>query len=132
VVRDGDRRSRVFPFAVASVPVARHWARRVLSGWGLDTSDAELVLNEMITNAVTHGSGDVHADLTRLSNGVRLEVHDQGGAGPVVHRHAGHHQAGGRGIDLISRVATNWGWNKPAAGGTTVWALVPNTPLNRM
>ena len=34
----------------------------------------------------------MHADLTRVSDGVRLEVHDQGGPGPVVHRRAGHDQ----------------------------------------
>jgi anti-sigma regulatory factor (Ser/Thr protein kinase) len=122
---DRDRRFRVFPAAVASVSVARQWARRVLSGWGLGASDAELAFNEMVTNAIVHGSGDVHADLTRLNSGVRLEVHDQGGPGPVVHRHPRHDQSGGRGFEIISRVATNWGWSKPASGGTTVWALVP-------
>jgi serine/threonine-protein kinase RsbW len=131
VVGDSNRRSRVFPGAVGSVPAARHWARHVLSGWGLDAPDAELAFNEMIANAVVHGSGDVRAELSRLGSRVRLEVHDQGGAGPVVHRQVGHDQPGGRGLELISRIATNWGWNKPAGGGITVWALVPETPYRQ-
>jgi anti-sigma regulatory factor (Ser/Thr protein kinase) len=56
-----------------------------------------MAFNEMITNAVVHGSGDVHANLTRLSDGMRLEVHDQGEAGPVVHRHPGRDYLAGRG-----------------------------------
>ena len=131
MVSDSARRSRVFPTVVASVPVARHWARRVLSAWGLGASDAELAFSEMITNAVVHGSGDIQADLSRSSCGVRLEVHDDGGAGPVVLRHSDHDQPDGRGLDLISRVATYWGWNQPPAGGTTVWALVPKTPFDQ-
>jgi serine/threonine-protein kinase RsbW len=127
VVGDRDQRCRAFPPAVASVRVARQWARRVLSRWGLGASDAELAFNEMITNAVVHGSGDIHADLTRLSHGVRLEVHDQGG-GSVVRRRAGHDQLNGRGLEIISRVATTWGWTADG-GGTTVWALVPKTTL---
>jgi anti-sigma regulatory factor (Ser/Thr protein kinase) len=113
------------------VPVARQWARQVLSTWGISASDAEFVLNEMITNAVVHGSGDVQADLTHLGNGIRLEVHDHGRTGPVVHRHPSYDQPGGRGLDLISRVSTTWGWNQPAAGGTTVWAVVPSTPPDK-
>ena len=131
MVGDRDQRFRVFPAAVASVSVARHWAAPGVVRWGLGASDAELAFNEMITNAVVHGSGDVHADLTRLSDGVRLEVHDQGAAGPLVHRHPGHDQLGGRGLEIISRVATHWGWNNDA-GGTTVWALVPKTAFDKM
>ena len=127
---DSDRCSRVFPAAVASVSLARQWARRVLSDWSLGASDAELAFDEMITNAVVHGSGEVQADLTRISSGVRLEVHDQGAARPLVHRPADQSQPGGRGLELIGRVATNWGWNKPPAGGTTVWAHVPKTPFD--
>jgi anti-sigma regulatory factor (Ser/Thr protein kinase) len=128
-VGDSNRRSRVFPAAVASVSAARHWARQVLSGWDLDASDTELALSEMITNAVVHGSGGVQADLSRLSGCVRLEVHDQGRAGPIVHHHAAHDQQSGRGLELISRVATKWGWSKRVSGGTTVWALVPIAPF---
>jgi anti-sigma regulatory factor (Ser/Thr protein kinase) len=46
-------------------------------GRGMNDSDAEMALNEMVTNAVTHGSGDVHADITHLGSNVRLEVRDQ-------------------------------------------------------
>jgi anti-sigma regulatory factor (Ser/Thr protein kinase) len=129
--RRGRRRScsRIFPASTNTVPAARHWANRVLAGWGLAASDAELALNEMITNAVLHGAGDIQTVLTDLGAGVRLEVHDHGGRGPIVHQTAGHTQPGGRGLDIISHVSTTWGWNHPEAGGTTVWAEVPMMPV---
>jgi anti-sigma regulatory factor (Ser/Thr protein kinase) len=111
------------------VPAARHWANQVLATWGLAASDAELALNEMITNAVLHGAGDIQTVLTDLGAGVRLEVHDHGGRGPIVHQSVDHTQPGGRGLDIISHVSTTWGWNNPEAGGTTVWAVVPMWPL---
>jgi anti-sigma regulatory factor (Ser/Thr protein kinase) len=122
-------RSRIFPATTNTVPAARHWANQVLAGWGLSASDAELALNELVTNAVLHGAGDVQAVLTDLGFGVRLVVHDHGGRGPIVHQSARHSQPGGRGLDIISHVSTTWGWNQPEAGGTIVWAVVPTMPL---
>ncbi len=51
-------RSRTFPGSTQTVPAARHWAKHVLAGWGLAAFDAELALNEMITNAILPGTGD--------------------------------------------------------------------------
>jgi anti-sigma regulatory factor (Ser/Thr protein kinase) len=96
----------------------------------MGSSDAELALNEMVTNAVVHGTGDIQAVLTRIGSSVRLEVHDQGGAKRIVHRHTSANCPGGRGLDIISRVSTTWGWDQGDVEGTTVWAEVPGSPLD--
>jgi hypothetical protein len=93
-------------------------------------SDAELALNEMITNAVVHGSGDIRAELTRVEPGARLEVRDAGGTGRVIKRHVRRDRPGAHGLDVIRLVSTSWGWNQTLAGDTTVWAVVPATPLD--
>ena len=124
------RRSRIFPSAATSVPEARIWARQILCGWGMAASDAELALSEMITNAVVHGSGEFRAELSCVDSGARLEVRDAGGTGRLVRRHTGHDRPGAHGLDVISLVSTSWGWNQTYAGDTTVWAVVPATPLD--
>ena len=122
------RCSRVFPSSATSVPAARHWAQEVLARWGLAASDAELALNEMVTNAVVHGAGEIQADLTLVDAGIRIEVHDHGEVGPIVHRPSSILHPGGRGLDIISRVSSDWGWNQAREAGTTVWAVIPGTP----
>ena len=112
------------------MPAARIWARPILGDWGMAASDAELALNEMITNAVVHGSGDIRAELTYVDLGARLEVRDAGGTGPVVPRQASPDRPGAHGLEVISMVSTSWGWNQTHAGDTTVWAVVPTTPLD--
>ena len=123
------RRSQVFPPVNSAVPAARHWAHKVLDDWGMAASDAELALNELISNAVVHGSGDIRADLIDLGSGIRIEVHDHGGSAPRFHRRASDNYPGGRGLDIINRVSTTWGWRRPEPGGTTVWAVVPRAPF---
>jgi serine/threonine-protein kinase RsbW len=129
VENDGQCDSRVFPPGEASVPAARRWAHGVLAGWGMGSSDAELAFNEMVTNAVVHGSGDIQAVLTCLGSSVRLKVHDQGGAQQIVRRRIPADCAGGRGLDIISRVSITWGWDQGDVEGTTIWAEVPETAV---
>ena len=93
-------------------------------------SDAELALNEIITNAVVHGSGDIRAELTSVDPGARLEVRDAGGTGRVIQHHLSRDRPGAHGLDVIRLVSTSWGWNQAPAGDTTVWAVVPATPLD--
>jgi serine/threonine-protein kinase RsbW len=119
----------MFPSSAISVPAARHWAQAVLTNWGLAASDAELALNEMVTNAVVHGAGEIRTNLVLVDAGVRIEVHDRGGVGPIVHRPSSTLHAGGRGLDIIRGVSTAWGWDQADESGTTVWAIIPGTPV---
>jgi anti-sigma regulatory factor (Ser/Thr protein kinase) len=119
------QQGRVFPPSAETVRTARAWAADVVAGWGIEVRDVALVVSELVTNAVTHGEGDIRVELTGSATRVRLEVHDQG-AGSVVHHHPGLTELGGRGIDIVDRVAPAWGWSSPGPGrGTTVWVSLP-------
>jgi anti-sigma regulatory factor (Ser/Thr protein kinase) len=86
------------------------------------TEDAELLVSELVTNAVKYGPEDselrliVHADGERL----RVTVHDTG-AGPLPAMRPLErlpHQGGGHGLRLVDRVSDRWGVER---GSTRVW-----------
>ena len=118
-----DNSTSVFLPGMASARLARRWAGPVLARWSVDgdTADAVLVVSELVTNAVAHGSGDVSVTLARFSERLRIEVHDQGD-GQVTSDPAPLEATGGRGVYIVSQVADRWGVDCPAGGGKTVWA----------
>lgn len=96
--------------------------------------DAVLILSELLSNACKHGrplgealagDGDVRA-AWRVDSGGRLtvEVTDGGGptrpapATPSVTAH------GGRGLNIITALANDWGVRDDTRGEVTVWAVV--------
>jgi anti-sigma regulatory factor (Ser/Thr protein kinase) len=117
--------SRGFVSGPGSIRAAREWAAAVFAALGLAVSDGDLVISELVTNAVVHGEGKVTVTLTRIAAGVRIAVHDSG-PGLVVHRQPSMSAVNGRGIDLVSQVALEFGWIAAADGdGKTVWAVLP-------
>jgi anti-sigma regulatory factor (Ser/Thr protein kinase) len=89
--------------------------------------DALLVTSELVTNAVRHA--DPHIDLKVVTDhGVfRLEVHDRGRSG-LVRRNRSPDLAGGWGLNVVHRLATDWGVVPARPGqGKTVWAELPLT-----
>src|SRR5215472_17830612 len=115
-----------------SVPRARHHARRVLAGWGLDTlgEPAELVVSELVTNAVRAcPAAGAHRELRlRLASDrarVLIEVQD-GSPQPPVPADATAEDDNGHGLYLVEAMSAAWDWYPhPASGGKVVWALVP-------
>ncbi|MFH8370035.1 ATP-binding protein [Streptomyces sp. NPDC018031] len=120
----------------ASVAVARRRVRSHLPAWGFgdDVRDAaELVMSELVTNALVHTGSDrilcvIRAD-EQDGRAVYVEVADQGG-GPVgpSAREAGSDDESGRGLMLVRALADAWG-DRPAAGGhgRVVWAQLGAT-----
>ena len=84
------------------------------------TEDAELVASELATNAVLHGEGIVRVAVDAVGEGVRLEVEDRTRVPPVLAL-ATSDAMTGRGLRLVSAVASRWGI-EPADGGKVVWA----------
>jgi anti-sigma regulatory factor (Ser/Thr protein kinase) len=96
--------------------------------------DAVLILSELLSNACKHGrplddalsgDGDVRAAWhVDRSGRLTVEVTDGGGptrpapATPSVTAH------GGRGLNIITVLADDWGVRDDARGGVTVWAVV--------
>jgi len=81
---------------------AREQARQALSGWALSehTDLAELVVSELVTNALCHGDGPVEMRVCYTGGQLRVEVHD-GGAGRPVRRHQAADDECGRGLELL-------------------------------
>jgi len=93
--------------------------RPVLGPVRLVQEVAELVVSELVANAVLHGWGHVALRLFDTGDGLRIEVEDANPAPPVITE--GHaNGVGGYGVQIIERLA-DWGW-RPSGEGKIVWA----------
>jgi anti-sigma regulatory factor (Ser/Thr protein kinase) len=125
----GNVRSRRWqlPSEPGSIARARHAVLRTSHAWELgDASNAELVVSELVANAVLHGWGRVTLRLHDTGDGLRIEVEDSNPTPPVATEgHPG--RIGGFGMRIVERLA-DWGW-RPSRGGKVVWARVrPSVP----
>lgn len=109
-------------------PVDVRGARRVVvcccggAGWDGEVADvAELLVSELVTNALVHGGGGASLAVTVAPGGVRVEVADDlpDELQPVV-RPTSASATGGRGLALVEALATAWGVRR-APGGKVVW-----------
>ncbi|NAZ88206.1 SpoIIE family protein phosphatase, partial [Kineococcus indalonis] len=112
------------PGDVRAVAQARAFLRTALSAWDADAllDEAELVLSELVTNALVHTDAP-GAVLLRYDRGARrltVNVHDRSTRHPL-ERHAGPEALGGRGLGIVQAVADSWGVSV-AGDGKTVWA----------
>ncbi|WP_369247708.1 ATP-binding protein [Streptomyces sp. R41] len=129
--------SMAVPHGPAGVGTARHRMRDQLRSGGVAESvidDAVLILSELLSNACRHGrplgdalagDGDVRAAWRVDPSGrLTVEVTDGGGptrpvpATPSVTAH------GGRGLNIITALAKDWGVRDDARGEVTVWVVV--------
>ncbi|MGW2655795.1 ATP-binding protein [Streptomyces sp. NPDC001478] len=121
----------------SSVPRARATLRATLGEWRAvqaAAEDGELVLSELVTNAVrVRVPGDrmvgVRIECRGRGELLRLEVSDAGAGRPEVQQ-PGELDKGGRGLLLVEALAHRWGVDERRAGiGKTVWAelLAPGT-----
>ncbi|WP_093655208.1 SpoIIE family protein phosphatase [Streptomyces wuyuanensis] len=106
------------PAAVA--PVRAACVRR-LREWGLGHIDfaAELVLSELITNAIHYGTEPITVRLVR-DRALICEVSDGSSTSPRLRR-AKVTDEGGRGLFLVARFAERWG-TRYTATGKVIWA----------
>jgi serine phosphatase RsbU (regulator of sigma subunit)/anti-sigma regulatory factor (Ser/Thr protein kinase) len=110
------------PGEPASIARARHAVVRTCRAWELgDPADAELVVSELVSNAVLHGWGRVALRLHDTGEGLRIEVEDSNPTPPVATEgHPG--RIGGFGMRIVEQLG-DWGW-RPSRGGKVVWARV--------
>jgi anti-sigma regulatory factor (Ser/Thr protein kinase) len=106
-------------------PTAPSLARASLAGFdhGLPQErrqDAELLLSEVVSNAVKYGDGaDVRVHFERDDGCFRTEVVDEGhGFVPTLRDGSDPHKAGGWGLPLVETLSDRWGAHE---GSTHVW-----------
>ncbi|MEU3395451.1 SpoIIE family protein phosphatase [Streptomyces filamentosus] len=99
---------------------ARRLARRALARWDLEelTDSVELLISEVVTNAVRYAERPVTLRLLR-TDVLRCEVGDDSPQLPR-QRRARETDEGGRGLFLVNRLARRWGATR-LSGGKVVW-----------
>lgn len=94
---------------------------------GVDVDIALLLTSELVTNAVTHGSGCAGGMVTLLiageAGGLRVEAHDASLASPVLNDRPADGDEHGRGLLLIDMMASDWGSYRTAAGKAVYFTL---------
>ena len=113
--------SRSFPAEAASVPTARRFVRGTLAELGLTAAwdAAELLVSEVVTNAVLHARTEFSVEVERDGDLVRISVHDRSPAVPRP-RSYGPESTTGRGMRLVATFAGAWGVDR-RDGGKVVW-----------
>ncbi|MGW3204870.1 SpoIIE family protein phosphatase [Streptomyces sp. NPDC001135] len=109
------------PADPAVVADARKEADRQLAEWGLEelAFTTELVVSELVTNAIRHAEGPIRLRLIR-DRALICEVSDSGATAPHL-RHPRTTDEGGRGLLLVSQFAQGWG-TRFVPGGKVIWA----------
>jgi len=106
---------------------ARGIVRDLLLHWGYRDllDDAALVVSELVTNAVRHAGSASLMVVNRTDGGIRVEVRDEGPGAPV-HDSSDTDAEHGRGLMIVSALATAWGVEDDD-GSKTVWAELAET-----
>jgi GAF domain-containing protein/anti-sigma regulatory factor (Ser/Thr protein kinase) len=133
------------PPDLRSVSQGRAKLAEIATAWGCPVhllDDARVVLSEIMSNGVLHARTEMRVVISRRGKGLRLEVHDDSPApllpppalvegtislldeplqlelmGPLFPP-----AATGRGLAIVSALASAWGWYPEAGGGKIVWA----------
>lgn len=84
--------------------------------------DVDIVVTELVVNAVIHARTTIELTIRPAGSGVRVEVSD---GSPVIPRWtpAAMSSTSGRGLILVNRMTSAWGV-EPHDGGKTVWAVI--------
>ncbi|TXC96221.1 SpoIIE family protein phosphatase [Streptomyces sp. ISID311] len=107
------------PSDPALVSHARNLASDKLEEWGItDSFVTELVISELVTNAVRYGSPPIQLRLIR-DQALICEVSDANNAAPHMRR-ARTFDEGGRGLLLVAQLTQRWG-TRPHDKGKTIW-----------
>jgi hypothetical protein len=118
----------------ASVKTGRDFTRATLVEWDMPAlaDVAELVVSELVTNALRHGVPSacqlvsqhcVRLRLLAQAPFVMCMVTDPGADIPVL-RESGPTSESGRGLNVVECCSVRWGWHLLDDGGKVVWALL--------
>lgn len=123
------RHSATFPNEAETTWVARWWAHQITADWvGGDAQErVEMIVSELVANAVVHGEGTITVDLTRLASCVVISIQDEGDGDVEIRE--GEHERLGYGLPIVEALALRWGVHRlPGEAGKRVWAEVDDQP----
>ncbi|MFH9063221.1 SpoIIE family protein phosphatase [Streptomyces coeruleorubidus] len=120
----GKVRTWQLPPDPAAVARARRMAGEQLTAWGLAEAEftTELIVSELVTNALRYGGAPIELRLIRDS-ALICEVSDGSSTAPHLRR-ARVFDEGGRGLLLVAQLAERWG-SRQTPTGKTIWAEQP-------
>ena len=125
-IRDDGGKARamgIFPRQAESVAQARAWLSEFLAAQRVPLpvrDDAVLIMSELVTNALRHGLGEIVTRTSISDGGLHLSVTDSGRELPAL-QPVDPERIGGVGLQIVARLASQWGI-APFPGGKTVWA----------
>jgi anti-sigma regulatory factor (Ser/Thr protein kinase) len=114
---------------------ARSFTRHTLASWGLGelADDAELVVTELLANAIRHawpGGERVSPEAAALAlwllgdtDGLMCVVTDPSDTVPAL-RQPGPSGEDGRGLHIVHALSDHWGWSALSQQGKAVWAIL--------
>ncbi len=110
----------------AAVSRVRGASSAQLCEWGLEeiAFTAELILSELVTNAIRYGNAPIRVRMLRDRNLI-CEVSDGSSTSPHL-RYAATTDEGGRGLFLVAQYAERWG-TRYTERGKVIWAELPLT-----
>ncbi|MFB7508893.1 ATP-binding protein, partial [Streptomyces broussonetiae] len=96
-----------------------------LDTWGLSevSFTAELVVSELVTNAIRYGAHPIRLRLIHDATTLICEVSDASHTAPHLRR-AKTFDEGGRGLLLVAQLTQRWG-SRHTPEGKTIWAELP-------
>jgi anti-sigma regulatory factor (Ser/Thr protein kinase) len=112
---------------------ARQFVRELLDHWELGhlIDDAEMIIAELVVNAVRHGLGSSKSPtpaglrlcLLRRTGEIMLAVTDPSSEAPQP-RTPGWTGESGRGLQIVGALSYVWGWSPIEGYGKAVWAVL--------
>ncbi|MCG7207395.1 SpoIIE family protein phosphatase [Streptomyces arenae] len=118
-----------------AVGQARKWVARTLTTWNLPELEflTELVVSELVTNAIRYGRQPVRVRLilpepaerpdSAATSAIICEVSDASSTAPHLRR-ARTYDEGGRGLFIVAQLTRRWG-SRQTSTGKTIWAEIP-------
>lgn len=117
LTRSAHRITWCAPAQPESVGQLRKRASMIISAWTLSTDEtqtAELVISELLTNAVEHGHGEMTLTVARTGSALEITVADHGRA--TRSTGSGDPDEHGRGLAIVAAIAQDLHIDKAAGG----------------
>lgn len=104
----------------AAPALARACVRDHIAGPPERVGIAELLVSELVTNAILHAHGDPALVIRPTRTGVRFEVADESPTVPVSRQRTEAGRHGGWGLQIVALLADGWG-SRSTPTGKVVW-----------